>query len=56
VVRGVGEQAREQERAARRASGFIVTFAARDGNRYTARANAVVISSGGEGTVAPEKK
>jgi len=56
VVRGIGEQAKEKERAARRATGFIVTFAAREANRYTARANIVVISSAGNATVASEAK
>lgn len=56
VVRGIGEQAREKERAARRATGFIATFAAREANRYTARSNIVVISSGGEAAVAPGQK
>jgi hypothetical protein len=49
LVRGLGEQQREKERAARRATGFIVTFAARDGSRFTARENIVVISSSGDG-------
>lgn len=56
VVRGIGEQAKEKERVARRATGFIVTFAAREANRYTARANIVVISSAGNATVASEGK
>lgn len=56
VVRGIGEQAKEKERAARRATGFIVTFAAREANRYTARANIVVISSAGNATVAADAK
>jgi hypothetical protein len=56
VVRGFGEQEKEKERAARRATGFIVTFAAREANRYTARANIVVISSAGNATVASEGK
>ena len=56
VVRGIGEQAKEKERAARRATGFIVTFAAREANRYTARANIVVISSAGNATVASDAK
>jgi hypothetical protein len=56
VVRGFGEQERERERAARRATGFIVTFAAREANRYTARDNVVVISSSGEAAVATEEK
>jgi hypothetical protein len=45
LIRTLGEQAREQERAASRANGVFVTFAARDGNRYTARAHVVAIIS-----------
>jgi hypothetical protein len=56
LVRGIGEQEREKERAARRATGFMVTFAAREGNRFTARENIVVISTAGNATVAPEAK
>ena len=56
VVRGIGEQAKEKERAARRATGFIVTFAAREANRYTARNSIVVISSAGNAAVAPDAK
>ena len=56
LVRGLGEQQREKERAARRATGFVVTFAAREGNRFTARENIVVISSSGDGQNAPEGK
>ena len=55
VLRGIGEQAREKERAARRATGFIATFAARDANRYTARSNIVVISSAGDSAAAGGK-
>jgi len=40
-----GEEEREHERAANRTSGVFVTFAARDGNRYTARAHVVAIIS-----------
>jgi hypothetical protein len=56
LVRGLGEDEKEKERAARRATGFMVTFSAREGNRYTARANIVVISSVGDAKVAPERK
>jgi hypothetical protein len=56
LVRGLGENEKEKERAARRATGFMVTFSAREGNRYTARANIVVISSVGEAKVAQERK
>ena len=54
LIRGFGEQQREQERVANRTTGVFVTFAAREGNRYTARAHIVVIISSGE--VALEKQ
>jgi len=47
-IRTFGEQEREQERAANRATGVFVTLAARDGNRYTARAHVVAIISAGD--------
>ena len=56
LVRGLGENEKAKEQAARKATGFIVTFSAREGNRYTARANIVVISSVSEAKVAPEQK
>jgi hypothetical protein len=48
LIRTLGEQQREQERAANRATGVFVTFAARDGSRYTARAHVVAIISAGD--------
>jgi hypothetical protein len=48
LIRTFGEQEREQERASSRATGVFVTFAARDGNRYTARAHVVAIISAGD--------
>ena len=45
LFRSFGEQEREKERAANRTTGVFVTFAARDGNRYTARAHVVAIIS-----------
>ena len=48
LIRTIGEQQREQERAANRATGVFVTFAARDGNRYTARTHVVAIISAGD--------
>ena len=48
LIRTISEQEREQERAASRATGVFVTFAARDGNRYTARAHVVAIISAGD--------
>ena len=48
LIRTFGEQEREQERAANRTTGVFVTFAAREGNRYTARAHVVAIISAGD--------
>ena len=48
LIRTIGEQEREKERAAGRASGLFVTLAARDGNRYSAREHVVAIISGGD--------
>lgn len=48
LIRTIGEQEREKERAGNRATGVFATFAAREGNRYTARAHVVVILSAGE--------
>lgn len=57
LVRGLGEDEKAREQAARRATGFIVSFGAREGNRYTARANIAVISSAGDASkVAPAEK
>jgi len=47
LIRTIGEQERERERAAGRTTGVFVTFAARDGNRYTARAHVLAIISAG---------
>ena len=48
LIRNYGEQARERERAANRATGVFVTFAAREDGRYASRAHIVVILSAGE--------
>jgi len=48
LIRTIGEQEREKEHAAGRANGLFVTLAARDGNRYGARAHLVAIISAGE--------
>jgi hypothetical protein len=47
LIRTIGEQEREKERAAGRTTGLFVTFAARDGNRHTARAHVLAIISAG---------
>jgi hypothetical protein len=54
IVRNMGERETEKRRAAARSTGYIVTFAARDDNRYVARANLVAITSSGD--VAIEKR
>lgn len=48
LIRTFGEQRREEERAANRTSGVFVTFAAREGNRYTARTHVVAVISAGD--------
>ncbi len=54
LVRNYGEREEAKRRAANRASGLLVTYAARDGNRYTARHSIVAITSAGD--VALENK
>jgi hypothetical protein len=54
--RSLGEREREAERAAARTTGLLVTFAARDGDRYAARSHVVAIVSASSGDVALEQK
>lgn len=54
LVRTFGEREQEKQRAATRASGLLVSYAAREGNRYTARHTLVAITSAGD--VALESK
>lgn len=56
VTRSLGEREREIERAAARTTGLLVTFAARDGDKYTARSHVVAIVSASSGEVALEQK
>ena len=56
LTRSLGEREREMERAAARTTGLLVTFAARDGDRYTARSHVVAIVSASSGEVALEQK
>lgn len=45
LIRTFAEQQREQDRVANRTTGLFVTFAAREGNRYTARTHVLAIIS-----------
>ena len=54
LIRSMGEQVREKERAANHVTGVFVTFAAREDARYTARAHIVVIISTGEVALQPQ--
>jgi hypothetical protein len=56
AIRNLSEQDRESRRAASRATGLIVTLAAREGNRYSARANVVAIVSSSGGDIALQQK
>ena len=48
LVRNLGEREEAKRRAANRSSGVLVTLAARDGNRYTARNTIVAITAAGD--------
>jgi hypothetical protein len=56
LTRSLGEREREMERAATRTTGLLVTFAARDGDKFTARSHVVAIVSASSGEVALEQK
>ena len=56
LTRSLAEREREAERAAARSTGLLVTFAARDGERFTARSHVIAIVSTSSGDVALEQK
>lgn len=56
LTRSLGEREREMERAAARTTGLLVTFAAREGDKFTARSHVVAIVSASSGEVALEQK
>lgn len=56
IARSLSEREREAERAAARSTGLLVTFAAREGERYTARSHAVAIVSTSSGDVELEPR
>lgn len=56
LTRSLDEREREIERAAARTTGLLVTFAARDGDKFTARSHVVAIVSASSGEVALEQK
>jgi len=56
LVRGIGEHETEKQRARNRTSGYMVTFSARDDNRYAARVNLVAITRSGDLAVDEEER
>lgn len=56
LTRSLSEREHEIERAAARTTGLLVTFAARDGEKFTARGHVVAIVSASGGEVALEQK
>jgi hypothetical protein len=56
LTRSLVEREREAERAAARTTGLLVTFAARDGERFTARSHVIAIVSTSSGDIALEQK
>lgn len=56
LTRSLAEREREAEQAAARTTGLLVTFAARDGERFTARSHVIAVVSTSSGDVALEQK
>lgn len=56
VIRSIGERETEKQRALNRTNGYMVTFSARDDNRYTARVNLVAITRSGDLAVDEEER
>lgn len=56
LTRSLAEREREAERAAARTTGLLVTFSARDGERFTARSHVIAVVSTSSGDVALEQK
>lgn len=56
AVRTLSDRQRESDRATARTSGLIVTLAAREGTRYTARAGLVGVTSATDTSVVPVTK
>ena len=56
LFRSLGERETEKQRAHNRTNGYMVTFSARDDNRYTARVNLVAITRSGDLAVDEEER
>lgn len=56
LVRNLSDQDREAQRAAARTTGLLVTFSAREADRYVARGHVIAIVSASGGDVALERK
>ncbi|MDH3318406.1 MAG: hypothetical protein OEO84_01795, partial [Betaproteobacteria bacterium] len=56
LTRSLNDREKEIERAAARTTGLLVTFAAREGEKFTARGHVVAIVSASSGEVALEQK
>ncbi|HEX5094257.1 MAG TPA: hypothetical protein VFV84_16365 [Burkholderiales bacterium] len=56
IVGNLARSLNDQERAAAHTTGLLVTYAARDGERYTARSHVIAIISSSSGDVALERK
>lgn len=56
LFRSIGERETEKQRARNRTNGYMVTFSARDDNRYAARVNLVAITRSGDLAVDEEER
>ena len=56
ILGNLARSLNDQERAVAHTTGLLVTYAARDGERYTARSHVIAIISSSSGEVAIERK
>jgi hypothetical protein len=56
ILGNLARSLNDQERAAAQTTGLLVTYAAREGERYTARSHVIAIISSSSGDVALERK
>jgi len=56
ILGNLARSLNDQERAVAHTTGLLVTYAARDGERYTARSHVIAIISSSSGDVAIERK
>jgi hypothetical protein len=56
LARSLSDRERDRARTTARTTGLFITYAAREGNRYTARGHQIAVVSINDGNVALEQK